>query len=202
MYVFMFHLFVSYVILLILEGSWEHAAVSTFHDGHNQLGLNLLSYAMEMQKSAKKHGDLLVIVDRLFVASDLMLATVNSIENMVEAATQVGYHTGEMAFSGQRYAEGYAPLSTPFVHLLKNTGLCLMRLESLLVVAVTFQDKMHELVWSKDPAAVAFQVLRSVIMSLLTSLLFIICCGYRLRLFVYRVALFFLYDIYLETVAV
>lgn len=138
--------------------------MSTFHDGHSQLGLNMLSYAMEMQKVAKRHGDLLVIVDRLCVAADVLLASINSIENLVEAAAPRGYVTGEMAFSGRRYAEGYAPLSTPFVHLLKNAGLCLMRLESLLVVAVKFQENMLEIVRSNDPSAVEFQVL--LIMSL------------------------------------
>lgn len=134
--------------------------MSTFHDGHNQLGLNLLSYAMEMQKSAKRHGDLLIIVDRLFVASDVLLASINSIENLVESAASFGRYVayGEIAFSGKRYKEGYAPLSTPFVHLLKNAALSLMRLESLLVVAVKFQEKMSEIVRSQDPTAVAFQV--------------------------------------------
>lgn len=143
----------------MIEGSWEHAAVSTFHDGHNQLGLNLLSYAMEMQKSAKRHGDLLIIVDRLFVAADVLLASINSIERLIESAAPVRYVSGDMAFSGRQYAEGYAPLSTPFLHLLKNAGLCLLRLESLLVVAVKFEEHMRDIVSSKDPAAVVFQVL-------------------------------------------
>lgn len=163
-------------IFYVGAGSWEYAVVSTFHDGHNQLGLNLLSYAMEMQKSAKKHGDLLIIVDRLFVAADLMLACINSIENLVEASTAGGYGQ-EIAFSGQRYAEGYAPLSTPFVHLLKNTALCLMRLESLLVVGVKFRDTMHDLVTSKDSTALVFQVdtLRRSHLYITTNLISLYC---------------------------
>lgn len=141
-------------------GTWEHAAVSTFHDAHNQLGLNLLSYAMERQKDAKRHGDLLVLVDRLFVAADLMLACVHSIDLMVESSAPLlsGGSSVKVDYSSARYSQGHAPLSTPFLHLLKNAALCLMRLESLLAVGVKFRDKMQDIVESKDPAAVEFQV--------------------------------------------
>ena len=140
--------------VIVILGSWEHAAVSSFHDSHNQLALNILSYAMEIQKTVKRHGDLLLMVDRLFVAADLLLSTINSIENLVESNSG----SSGISFSSQSYSEGYAPLSTPFVHLLKNCALSLMRLESLLGVAVKFQAQMQDLVRSQDTTAVMFQV--------------------------------------------
>ena len=102
---------------------------------------------METQKEAKRHVDLLVIIDRLFVASDLLLSTVNSIESLVKPSLD---RKSDMKYSLKEFAEGYAPISSPFLHLLKNTALSLMRLQSVLAVGVKFLDKMKELLTGQD----------------------------------------------------
>lgn len=134
---------------------------------------------MEMQKIAKTHGDLLIIIDRLFVTADLLLESIRSIESLVEQSAPVDHSRAQTVFSDVRYSEGHAPLSTPFVHLLKNTGLSLMRLEALLVVAVKFQDRMREIVTSKDPSAVVYQVKSPLVEQVLCALL---SCVYFLHI--------------------
>ncbi len=89
-------------------GTWEFAAASVFYDAHYQLGLSLLTFAMELQREAKVEL-LPVLLDRLLCASSLLT-------------------------TAARAALAFETISSSVKDLHKNTALSWMRLHSLIGV--------------------------------------------------------------------
>jgi hypothetical protein len=95
-------------------GSWEYAAASVFYDAHYQLGLNLLTWAIDIHSSVD--GALLpVLLDRLYVSTELLSATAAAVAR-------------------------YGTLSSSKADLLKNCAVAWLRLQALLIAAPQIRD--------------------------------------------------------------
>ncbi len=102
------------------DGTWEFAALSVYNDAQMQLGLNLLTYAIEVQKKAEL--DLLpILLDRLHTASHLLS-------------------------SAHIMTKKYGCISSGKKDLHKNTAMAWMRLQGILGIALNFKDSISALV--------------------------------------------------------
>ena len=104
-------------------GTWEYAAMSVYHDAQNQLGLNLLTYAIEMQSNADLNL-LPLLLDRLHVSAKLLFNCHSSVSK-------------------------HKALSSSIHDLHKNTAMAWMRLQGLVGVALQFRESMLKLVDSQ-----------------------------------------------------
>jgi len=101
-------------------GSWEFAALSVYNDAQMQLGLNLLTWAIELQKKADLNV-LPILLDRLHTSAHLLYAAHQA------AAT---YHT----------------ISSSAADLHKNTAMAWMRMQAILGIALNFKDSLQKVV--------------------------------------------------------
>ena len=101
-------------------GSWEFAALSVYNDARMQLGLNLLTWAIAMQKNADLQR-LPILLDRMYTAASLLLA----------AHEEAAIH---------------GTLSSSQFDLHKNTAMAWMRTQGLLGIAFEFKDAIRDLV--------------------------------------------------------
>ena len=100
-------------------GTWEFAVMSVYHDAQNQLGLNLLTHAIELQKNA----DLMLLpllLDRLHTSAKLLFNCHSSVSK-------------------------HGALSSGPGDLHKNTAMAWMRLQGLVGVAFQFRDSILKL---------------------------------------------------------
>eukprot|EP01041_Mallomonas_annulata_P003920 gene3920-7816_t len=114
-------------------GSWEFAAASVYNDAHYQLGLHFLTYSMEAQKLPPS-PPLAMMLDRLLTACDLLETTLSRV-------------SGESPLFREG---GSSALSSPPADLLKNCGLCFLRLEGAMHVALQFKGEVQR--QTGDPA--------------------------------------------------
>ena len=101
-------------------GSWEFAALSVYNDAQMQLGLNLLTWAIEVQKKADLNI-LPILLDRLHTSAHLLYAAHH---------TTATYHT----------------ISSSAADLHKNTAMAWMRLQGILGIALNFKDSLQKVV--------------------------------------------------------
>ena len=102
--------------LKFAEGSWERAAANVYYDAHYQLGLNLLTYCIEVQV----HIELKLIpllLDRLRTAAAVL-------------------HTTQSAVNK------YNTFSSSLTDLSKNTALAWMRLNALMDIVIKFRAEI------------------------------------------------------------
>ena len=102
------------------EGSWEFAAISVYYDSQYQLGLSILTYAIELQKNADLKL-LPILVDRLYIAAQLL----------EECQSNVFL---------------YGTISSSKSDLYKNSAMGWMRLSGLLIVSQQFKSELMKLV--------------------------------------------------------
>ena len=98
------------------DGSWEYAALSVYNDAQMQLGLNLLTYAIEVQKKADMHL-LPILLDRLHTSAILLM-------------------------NSHIVAEKYGCISSSKSDLHKNTAMSWMRMQGILGIALNFKDNL------------------------------------------------------------
>lgn len=103
-------------------GTWEYAAMSVYHDAQNQLGLNFLTYAIELQKNADL-TKLPLLLDRIYIASKLLFNCHTSVDR-------------------------YGALSSGANDLHKNAAMAWMRLQGLVGVAFQFRESILKLLES------------------------------------------------------
>jgi len=116
-------------------GTWEFAALSVVNDASYHVGMALLTFAMSQQKALKADnlGLLVLLVDRLHVASELLTAT--------------------YAFA-LRGRGGYL-LSSPVFDVCKNAALAWMRLVHLQSMLVDFRQNVLAALAGDDGQAYA-----------------------------------------------
>jgi hypothetical protein len=97
-------------------GSWEWAAASVYFDAHNQLGLALLSFAIDYPLRDNPTAEsFIVVIDRLHAAAAVLGQALVSVQ----------------ALGG--------PLSSSLHDLEKNAATCYMQLHSMLDTAARFR---------------------------------------------------------------
>ena len=104
------------LVLQYPAGSWEFAAMSVYFDAHYQLGINLLTYAVEAQASVNT-STLPMVLDRLLVASELLRTTLRAVDR-------------------------FETISSPAKDVHKNTAVAFMRLQALFGIGAQFRDSM------------------------------------------------------------
>lgn len=100
-------------------GSWEWAAASVYFDAHNQLGLVLLSFAIDYPIRENPTAEsFILVIDRLYAAATVLGQALVSVQ----------------ALGG--------PLSSSLHDLEKNVATCYMQLHSMLDMASRFRNIM------------------------------------------------------------
>jgi hypothetical protein len=98
------------------SGSWEFAALSVLNDAQMQLGLNFLTYCIELQKNADLNL-LPILVDRLYTSAILL-------EN------------------SHLMANKYNAISSSKSDLHKNTAMAWMRMQGIIGIALSFKEQL------------------------------------------------------------
>lgn len=116
-----------------MPGTWEFAVFSVLNDAQYQVGMCLLTFAIAMQPQLKADnmGILALLVDRLYVAADLLTKTYTS---AAAAQTESGDET----------------LSSPLYDVFKNAALAWMRLEGVFALILQFQENVEAALEGND----------------------------------------------------
>ena len=123
-------------------GSWEFAAASVFCDAHYQLGLNLLTFSMELQKNVSMEV-LPLLLDRLLYAN-----------RVLSRALQLGLSHGT--------------ISSSLHDLHKNSALSSMRLHAVIGIVSQYQKETLQQFHKQHKANKRFFLSADAISSLLT----------------------------------
>ena len=83
-------------------------------------------------QSTKSYGGVLLLIDRLHIAAQLLLETYQSIMYLAS-------HGGSKAINPKDYSN--VPITSPLKDLKKNLGLAYMRLEALVAIGVERRDQ-------------------------------------------------------------
>jgi hypothetical protein len=96
------------------KGSWERAAMNVYYDAHYQLGLFLLTYAIDAIKTVDEKT-MPLILNRLGLASQILLETVEAVEK-------------------------YDTISSSIQDVYKNSALAWMRLQAIILATKKYKD--------------------------------------------------------------
>lgn len=102
--------------LKFAPGSWERAAANVFYDAHYQFGLNLLTFAIELQTNISMKL-MPILMDRYYQSASVLLDTRNAVHK-------------------------YGTFSSSVQDLSKNTALAWMRLAALLDIVHKFHKEI------------------------------------------------------------
>jgi hypothetical protein len=99
-----------------IPGSWERAAANVYYDAHYQLGVNLLTYAIELQGKIEMKI-LPMLLDRYYVSAQILRKTLAAVQQ-------------------------YDTFSSSLADLSKNTALAWMRLHALMEIVTKFNKEI------------------------------------------------------------
>lgn len=102
--------------LKFAPGSWERAAANVYYDAHNQFGLNILTFAIELQSNINMKL-MPVLMDRYLLSASVL------------QQTQAAVHK-------------YGTFSSSVADLSKNTALAWMRLAALIDIVQKFRQEV------------------------------------------------------------
>jgi hypothetical protein len=99
-----------------IPGSWERATANVYYDAHYQLGVNLLTYAIELQGKIEMHT-LPLLLDRYYVSALLLRQTLDAVQT-------------------------FDTFSSSVADLSKNTALAWMRLHALMEIVTKYSKEI------------------------------------------------------------
>jgi hypothetical protein len=134
-----------------IPGSWERAAANVFYDAHYQLGVNLLTYAIELQGKIEMKI-LPRLLDRYYMSALILRQTLDAVQK-------------------------YDTFSSSLADLSKNTALAWMRLHALMEIVTKFNKEIgKEVLKIKSLPPDAFSQVHFTVCAIPFSIKFLTTC--------------------------